>query len=204
MARLKKQNPNSPKTLKERITFLELSLAESQKQYSALLNSPPSLTQDVKDVIKNILSDEKNLLSAQPMNLSTLEQVNGQSSEQPSALDNLELANGQLQETELDRIKKLEQVLCTAQTNPFGTTEFGIFEQNLEGMTMASLQSLAQRVGVNPWSSMPEVKKDLKTAFVHTNSQGTLKQRPPTKNRTLNPNDPKDLKVMQLLGMKVA
>lgn len=176
MARLKKQNTNPPKTLKERITLLELSLAETQKNFAAYHS----------------------------MNLSTLEETNGEVAVNPSALDNLELANGQLQETELDRIKKLEQVLCTAQTNPFGTTEFGIFEQNLEGMTMASLQSLAQRVGVNPWSSMPEVKKDLKTAFVHTNSQGTLKQRPPTKNRTLNPNDPKDLKVMQLLGMKVA
>ena len=176
MARLKKQNPNPPKTLKERITLLELSLAETQKNFATYHS----------------------------MNLSTLEETNGEVAVNPSALDNLELANGQLQETELDRIKKLEQVLCTAQTNPFGTTEFGIFEQNLEGMTMASLQSLAQRVGVNPWGSMPEVKKNLKTAFVHTNSQGSLKQRPQTKNRILNPNDPKDLKVMQLLGMKVA
>lgn len=185
MAKLQKLNPDTkPKTLKERITLLELSLAESQKQYAALseavLNSKPIMT-----------------------TLETFEQANGQSAES-SPLDNLELANGQVKETDLDRVKRLETVLCTAQTNPFGTTDYGIFEQSLEGMTMASLQSLAQRVGVNPWSSMPEVKKDLKTAFVHTNSQGTLKQRPPTKNRTLNPNDPKDLKVMQLLGMKVA
>lgn len=200
MAKLQKLNPDTkPKTLKERITLLELSLAESQKQYAALLNAPPNLSQEIKDTIIAVLAAE----TKPPMNLSTLEQANGQSAES-SPLDSLELANGQVKETDLDRVKRLETVLCTAQTNPFGTTDYGIFEQSLEGMTMASLQSLAQRVGVNPWSSMPEVKKDLKTAFVHTNSQGTLKQRPPTKNRTLNPNDPKDLKVMQLLGMKVA
>lgn len=197
MANTKKLPQN--KTLKERITLLELSLAESQKQYAALLNAPPNLSQEIKDTIIAVLAAE----TKSPMNLSTLEQANGQSAES-SPLDSLELANGQVKETDLDRVKRLETVLCTAQTNPFGTTDYGIFEQSLEGMTMASLQSLAQRVGVNPWSSMPEVKKDLKTAFVHTNSQGTLKQRPPTKNRTLNPNDPKDLKVMQLLGMKVA
>ena len=187
MARLKKQNTNPPKTLKERISLIEASLAESNKQLSLVVEA---LSNPQEKIMKAVLE--------------TLEQTNGQATEQSSALDNLELANGQLQETELDRIKKLEQVLCTAQTNPFGTTDFGIFEQNLDGMTMASLQSLAQRVGVNPWGSMPEVKKNLKTAFVHTNSQGSLKQRPQTKNRILNPNDPKDLKVMQLLGMKVA
>ncbi len=203
MAKLQKLNPDTkPKTLKERITLLELSLAESQKQYAALLNGTLNPVQVAADTVKEALAEMK-LSSDQSMNLSTLEQANGQSAE-PSPLDNLELANGQVKETDLDRVKRLETVLCTAQTNPFGTTDYGIFEQSLEGMTMASLQSLAQRVGVNPWSSMPEVKKDLKTAFVHTNSQGTLKQRPTTKNRTLNPNDPKDLKVMQLLGMKVA
>lgn len=185
MAKLQKQNPNPPKTLKERITLLELSLAESQKQFAAL-------------------SEAMRINSNPTMNLSTLEQANGQSTNQPFPLNDLEIANGQVKETDIDRIKRLETVLCTAQTNPFGTTDFGIFEQSLDGMTMASLQSLAQRVGVNPWNSMPELKKDLKTAFVHTNSQGTLKQRPPTKNRTLDPKNPKDLKVMQLLGMKVA
>lgn len=199
MAKLQKLNPDTkPKTLKERITLLELSLAESHKQFAIL-------TETIKyaKLSEALDASSDNQETKSPMNLSTLEQANGQSAES-SPLDNLELANGQVQETDLDRVKRLETVLCTAQTNPFGTTDYGIFEQSLEGMTMASLQSLAQRVGVNPWSSMPEVKKDLKTAFVHTNSQGTLKQRPPTKNRTLNPNDPKDLKVMRLLGMKVA
>lgn len=149
---------------------------------------------------------------SQPMNLSSLEQSNGQfaplsesSSEEKtsSPLDSLELANGQVEETAMDRVKKLEKVLCTAQTNPFGTTEFSIFEQNLDGMTVASMQSLAQRVGVNPWGSLPVLKQDLKTAFIHSNKQGTMKPPPRVQGVKLDPNDPKHLKVMQALNMKV-
>jgi len=147
------------------------------------------------------------------MNLSSLEQANGQFAPLPEAsnedqvsspLESLEQVNGQVEETELDKVKKLEKVLCTAQTNPFGTTEFSIFEQNLDGMTMASMQSLAQRVGVNPWSALPVLKTDLKTAFIHSNKQGTMKRPPLAQGVKLDPSDPKHLKVMQALNMKIS
>lgn len=175
MSRLKKQNPNPPKTLKNRISFLEKQLADIQFTMNKLQN---------------------------------LEQANGQDNSSPEQkfsppLESLEQVNGQLEETPIDKIKKLEKVLATAQTNPFGTTDYSIFESALENKTVASLQDLAQRVGVNPWDSMPVLKKNLKTAFVQTNTQGTLRERPPVKNTTLDPRNPKHLKVMQSLGMKV-
>lgn len=182
MSKLKKQNPNPPKTLKERITLLEQALAEARKVLAAL----PKNTMNINDSI-----------------LESLEQANGEQ-KSPPPLESLEQVNGQLEESPLDKIKKLEKVLATAQVNPFGTTDYSIFESSLDSKTMASLQDLAQRVGVNPWDSMPVLKKNLKTAFVQTNTQGTLKPRPQTKNVTLDPRDPKHLKVMQSLGMKVS
>lgn len=182
------------------------------KEESSYLTSLEKYNQalaESKEVIKRLNSF---LDKFESMNLSSLEQSNGQfaplsesSSEEKtsSQLESLELANGQVEETAMDRVKKLEKVLCTAQTNPFGTTEFSIFEQNLDGMTVASMQSLAQRVGVNPWVSLPVLKQDLKTAFIRSNKQGTMKPPPRVQGVKLDPNNPKHLKVMQALNMKV-
>lgn len=175
MPRLKKQNP---KTLKDRISFLEKQLA------------------DIQTTMNNLNKLEQTNGAFQP-----LEEVS-QAEKTSLPLESLEQVNGQLEESPLDKVKKLEKVLATAQVNPFGTTDYSIFESSIESKTMASLQDLAQRVGVNPWDSMPVLKKNLKTAFIQT-TQGTMKPRPPTKNVTLNPRDPKHLKVMQSLGMKV-
>lgn len=179
MSRLKKQNPNQPKTLKDRISFLEKQLA------------------DIQTTMNNLNKLEQTNGAFQP-----LEEVS-QAEKTSLPLESLEQVNGQLEESPLDKVKKLEKVLATAQVNPFGTTDYSIFESSIESKTMASLQDLAQRVGVNPWDSMPVLKKNLKTAFIQTNTQGTLRERPAVKNTTLDPRNPKHLKVMQSLGMKV-
>lgn len=182
------------------------------KEESSYLASLEKYNQALAESTKTISRLNAFLDKFESMNLSSLEQSNGQfaplsesSSEEKtsSPLESLEQANGQLEESAMDRVKRLEKVLCTAQTNPFGTTEFSIFEQNLDGMTVASMQSLAQRVGVNPWGSLPVLKQDLKTAFIHSNKQGTMKPPPRVQGVKLDPNDPKHLKVMQALNMKV-
>ncbi len=181
MPKLKKHSPATKTlSLKERISLLENSLAETQKLIATLpnMNSNQSI-------------------------LDSLEQANGETKSVLPSLESMEVASGQLAETSLEKVKRLEEALGTAKTNPFGTTDFEIFEQNLDGMTMASLQSLAERVGVSPHTSLPELKKNLKTAFVHS-TKGNLRERPIPKNTSLDPRNPKHLKVMQLLGMKAA
>ena len=184
MPRLKKLNPNPPATLKERIALLEKGLEQSIQAMNKLAQS--------FEQANGQMSIASSIEDAQP-----------QIENQPPPLESLEQVNGQLAETALDKIKKLEKILSTAQTNPFGTTDYSIFESSIENKTVASLQDLAQRVGVNPWDSLPVLKKNLKTAFIQTNSQGTLRERPKTKGVTLDPRNPKHLQVMQSLGMKV-
>ncbi len=192
MPRLKKSSPKIP-SLKDRIAQLEKSLADIQKQFSA-----EHIISSVKDMMKEINQPP------QPMDitLDILEQANGQNIDKSSPLDSLEITNGELKTDPLDKVRNLEKALCMAKTNPFGTTDFSIFEQNLEGMTMASLQSLAQGVGVDPYTSYPVLKGALKTAFIHT-TKGSLKERPKPVQKTLDPRNPEHLKVMQSLGMKV-
>lgn len=157
----------------------------------------PIFTKDLKDfivsTIKEILA-EKTIVTTPETPVPS----------QPVTLDKLELANGQI-ETPIDKVKNLEQLLGTASTNAFGTTEYSVFEDRVKQMTVADMQGLAQKLGINPFQSAPALAAALKTSFVHNSKQamGGMREVPKVKNRQLDPRNPKDLAVMQSLGMKI-
>ena len=158
----------------------------------------PIFTQDLKEfivsAIKEILA-EGNVVSKASEAPAT----------QTMTLDKLELANGQTEEARLEKVKKLETLLGTASTNPYGTTEYAIFEDKIKQMTVADMQGMAQKLGINPFQSSPALAAALKTSFVQNSKQsmGAMREVPKVKNRQLDPRNPKDLAVMQSLGMKI-
>lgn len=161
----------------------------------------PIFTQDLKDfivsAIKEILAD-KNVLAIASKEIES-------AAPQTMTLDKLELANGQTEEARLEKVKTLETLLGTASTNPYGTTEYAIFEDKIKQMTVADMQGMAQKLGINPFQSSPALAAALKTSFVQNSKQsmGAMREVPKVKNRQLDPRNPKDLAVMQSLGMKI-
>ena len=73
------------------------------------------------------------------------------------------------------------------------------------GGGFSTYNEMAQKLGINPFQSSPALAAALKTSFVQNSKQsmGAMREVPKVKNRQLNPRDPKDLAVMQSLGMKI-
>ena len=169
----------------------------------------PIFTQDLKDfitaTIKECLAES---VISNPLEVTAKiirDEAAKFSPPQTMTLDKLELANGQTEEARLEKVKTLETLLGTASTNPYGTTEYAIFEDKIKQMTVADMQGMAQKLGINPFQSSPALAAALKTSFVQNSKQsmGAMREVPKVKNRQLNPRDPKDLAVMQSLGMKI-
>jgi hypothetical protein len=117
-------------------------------------------------------------------------------------IEDYEFTNGKLDGDKA--VKTLEQALVIGSTNPFGTTEYAVFEERLKIMNMASLQDMCRKANLPALGSFPELRQTLKTAFIQRmGSSSGLKPMPTPKNIKLNPNDPKHLKMMQALGMKM-
>lgn len=141
--------------------------------------------------------------------VSTLE-----AAQSPAVLENLEIATGQLPNDEedsppvskaskLDEVRKLEEVFNTKKVNPYGTTELEIFEERLKSMTLADLQNIAYKVGVEQGLQPAQLRKALKNSFVQASKSfgGGFRPKPQPVNTRLNPKDPKHLKWMQMMGV---
>lgn len=59
----------------------------------------------------------------------------------------------------------LEEILGTGKSNPYGTTNFEVFENKLVGMTLDELRLLASRVGLTPVAKESVLRKSLKESF---------------------------------------
>ena len=123
---------------------------------------------------------------------------------QEEVLKTMEVTTGKIIDKDAER-ERLQKALRMGETNPFGTTDFEAFQKKLDTMSMAGLQDLAQKVGINPYEIQTELKKSLNGAFLTKNKQAMTAMRTPQKvnNVQLNASNPKHVKVMQMLGMKV-
>ena len=140
--------------------------------------------------------------------VSTLE-----SAQSPASLENLEITTGQLPDGEedlavskgskLDEVRKLEEVFNTKKVNPYGTTELEIFEEKLKSMTLADMQNIAYKVGVEQHLQAPQLRKALKNSFVQASKSfgGGFRPKPQPVNTRLDPKNPKHLKLMQMMGV---
>jgi hypothetical protein len=100
-----------------------------------------------------------------------------------------------------DKMKALEKILGVDQINPFGTNELDIFEKELSEMTNADIQSLAVRVGINPYNDRSQLKKILIKEFIASNRNNRRNVAPTmSESIQLNPNHPKYEEARKILG----
>ena len=81
-------------------------------------------------------------------------------------LEALNVADGKrTEETDLEKIKDLEELLGVKQSNPFRTTSEGVLKERMDGMTLADLQGLAIQVGILPSGNKLNLKTKINKAF---------------------------------------
>tara|TARA_R110002020_G_scaffold421031_1_gene630139 strand:- start:6 stop:443 length:438 start_codon:yes stop_codon:yes gene_type:complete len=85
------------------------------------------------------------------------------------ALEDLQnFTTGKLDDSAIDKVKKLEEVLGIKTVNPFGTNDPNIFEEELKGSNLSDLQALAMKVGVFPDGVLARLKQKLREEFKRT------------------------------------
>jgi|TARA_Y100000361_G_C11149774_1_gene340335 hypothetical protein len=106
--------------------------------------------------------------------------------------------------TDTDEFRKkqtrLEEILGVDTINPFGTNELDIFEEKLGHMTFSDMQSLAQRVGLNPYHSESKLKKTLIKEFKFKNRNNSRNILPSSPKPVFDPQNPKHAELLKKLG----
>lgn len=121
-----------------------------------------------------------------------------------------EITTGQLPQEEIrpetnspEQIAQLESIFATNKVNVFGTTDLTIFDERLKNITTPDLHALAVKVGVNPTEAEYVVKANLRSAFLRGGAQNGHREIPKPRNIPIDPSNPKHLKMIQALQMKV-
>ena len=76
---------------------------------------------------------------------------------------NIQQTNGKVYD--IEKVKEIESLLDVPKTNPFGTADIRIFEENLASMTLTEMQAVAVRAGVFPNGNKTVLKSKLVKAF---------------------------------------
>ena len=115
-------------------------------------------------------------------------------------LQNLKITNGKSYEEDINRVRKLEELLDVKQTNPFGTSDIRVFEDNLASMNLTDMQAVAVRAGVFPNGNQTILKQKLIKAF-KSEGYGSVNAVIETdKNIDLNPKNPKHKAILDYLN----
>lgn len=110
-------------------------------------------------------------------------------------------ANGDTKSDEYKKkILRLESIMGVDTLNPFGTNELSIFEEKISSMTYGDMQSLARRVGLNPYQSESSIKKSLMKEFEFKNRNNRRNILPTAPKPVFDPNNPKHAEVLKNLG----
>ena len=122
-------------------------------------------------------------------------------SKKPSdKLQNLKITNGKSYQQDVERVRKLEELLEVHQTNPFGTSDLRIFQENLAEMNLTDMQAVAVRAGVFPSGNQTLLKQKLIKAF-QAEGYGTVNAVIETdKQVELDPSNPKHKAILDYLN----
>lgn len=110
--------------------------------------------------------------------------------------------NGQTSTPEFtEKMRELEAVLGVNQVNPFGTADEGVFEQDLNRMTLADLQSMASTHGISPAFAASTIKDLLMKEFRNWNRNSLRNVMPaPSQGIKLDPNNPQHAETIKILN----
>ena len=117
-------------------------------------------------------------------------------------LEQMNITNGKSysQDQSVEIVRRLEDLLDVKQTNPFGTSDARIFEENLASMNLTDMQEVAVRAGVFPSGNQTILKQKLLKAF-KAEGYGTVNAvMEGTKQVQLDPNNPKHKEIIDYLG----
>lgn len=111
-------------------------------------------------------------------------------------------ANNQTNTPEfVQKMRELEIVLGVSEISPFGTNELEIFEDNLQGLSLADMQKLANKVGVNPFHDRPTLKNILLREFKAYARNSRRNIMPTAVNSFVpDPNNPKHQELLKILS----
>ena len=113
-------------------------------------------------------------------------------------LNDLEVTNGK---DFVERQKALEELLGVDRISPFGTYDLEVFESELKFKSHTELQTLAQRVGLNPFLDKSRIKASLIKEFKEYTKNSRKNLVPQMANQiTLDKKDPKHAEIMKILG----
>ena len=118
-----------------------------------------------------------------------------------SELDNLTLADGKISnvDPDIERVKKLEEILGIKKSNPFGTSNIEVFREKLKEMTLIDLQHMCEKIGIFASGSRQDIRDKLLREFKSTN-KGTISMLVQNPAVVLDPNNPKHKKTLKILG----
>ena len=117
-----------------------------------------------------------------------------------SELDNLTLADGKISnvDPDIERVKKLEEILGIKKSNPFGTSNIEIFREKLKEMTLIDLQHMCEKIGIFASGSRQDIRDKLLREFKSTN-KGTISMLINNPSLILDPNNPQHQKTIKIL-----
>jgi hypothetical protein len=116
-----------------------------------------------------------------------------------SELDNLQLADGKVHtDPDIEKVKKLEEILGIKKMNPFGTSNIDVFKEKLSEMTIVDLQHMCEKVGIFASGSRQQIKEKLLREFKSTN-KGTISMLVQNPSLVLDPSNPKHQKTLKIL-----
>ena len=116
-----------------------------------------------------------------------------------SELDNLTLTDGKAHlDPDIEKVKKLEEILGIRKMNPFGTSNIDIFRERLNEMAIVDLQHMCEKIGIFASGSRLQIKEKLLREFKSTN-KGSISMLINNPALILDPTNPKHLKTLKIL-----
>tara|TARA_B110000503_G_C7052503_1_gene372960 strand:+ start:608 stop:1036 length:429 start_codon:yes stop_codon:yes gene_type:complete len=120
-----------------------------------------------------------------------------------SSLDDLILADGKItapsEDSDIKKIRELEEILGVKKVNPFGTYNLEIFKDQLSDMTNLDLQNLCEKIGVFASGSRMQIKEKLLREFKSV-SRGTISMTNESPSVKLDPNNALHKRTLKILG----
>jgi hypothetical protein len=118
-----------------------------------------------------------------------------------SELDNLTFVDGKISnvDPDIEKVKKLEEILGIKKNNPFGTSNIEVFKEKLKEMTLIDLQHMCEKIGIFASGSRQDIRDKLLREFKSTN-KGTISMLINNPSVILDPNNPKHKKTLKILG----
>ena len=99
---------------------------------------------------------------------------------------------------DIERVKKLEEILGIKKSNPFGTSNIEIFREKLKEMTLIDLQHMCEKIGIFASGSRQDIRDKLLREFKSTN-KGTISMLVQNPSLILDPNNPQHQKTLKIL-----